>query len=275
MTLGRPLDGHSALVTGCGRPNGMGRSIAIELARAGANVAVADLPLPHGSAANGGAVIEAFDALVDEITALGRRCAGVLGDVGIAEDAERMVDQAADALGHVDILVNNAAAPHGPDRDWTWRVPEAAWDSVLRTNTKGVFLMSSAVVRRLLAADADYGRIINIASTAALRGLPQRAAYSASKFAVVGLTQSMAWELATRRITVNTICPGTIVTDRHRDRAQQLASAEADVIPLPGAPVPRLGKPADIARTAVFLAHPASDFITGQSYSVDGGFSLV
>jgi NAD(P)-dependent dehydrogenase (short-subunit alcohol dehydrogenase family) len=253
----------------------MGRRIAIELARAGADVVVADLPVPHGTSIDGNAITEAFGALADEITALGRRCENVLGDVGIAEDAERMVEEASVAFGRVDILVNNAAAPHGPDRDWTWRIPEAAWDSVFRTNTKGVFLMSSALVRRLLAQGTDYGRIINIASTAALRGLPQRAAYSASKFAVIGLTQSMARELAPRRITVNAICPGTIMTDRHQDRAQQLATAKDEVIPLPAVPVPRLGTPTDIARAVVFLADPASDFITGQSYSVDGGFSLV
>jgi NAD(P)-dependent dehydrogenase (short-subunit alcohol dehydrogenase family) len=116
-------------------------------------------------------------------------------------DADRMVEEAS-VLGTIHILVNNAAAPHGADRVWTWQVPESAWDEVLRTNAKGAFLMSSAVVRRLLAVKADYERIVNIASTAALRGLPQRAAYSASKFALIGLTQSMAWEL----VACKTVC---------------------------------------------------------------------
>jgi NAD(P)-dependent dehydrogenase (short-subunit alcohol dehydrogenase family) len=249
----------------------LGRSIALELARAGADVAIADRSRPPAASTGSGST-EVLDALAAEITALGCRCEIVVGDVGVFEDAERIVEQATTTFGRVDILVNNAAAPHGPDRDWTWLVPEAAWDAVLRTNTKGVFLMSSAVVRRLLADDAEYGRIVNIASSAGLRGLPQRAAYCASKFAVVGLTQSMAWELASRRITVNAICPGWIVTDRHQDRAH--LSDGQDDIPLPATPVSRLGDPIDIARTAAFLADPASDFITGQAYSVDGGLSL-
>lgn len=270
--MSAPLSGHAALVTGCGRPNGMGRSIALALARAGADVTIADRPRPHGSASLASAT-DVLDALAAEIRELGRRCAIVLGDVGVEQDAERMVAEATDAYGTVDILVNNAAAPHGADRDWTWEVPVEAWETVLRTNTTGVFLMSSAVVRRLLVGDAGYGRIVNIASSAGLRGLPQRAAYCSSKFAVVGLTQSMAWELAARHITVNAVCPGTIVTDRHNDRAQNPDLA-VDPIPLPRTPVPRLGQPVDIARTAVFLADPASDFITGQVFSIDGGFSL-
>jgi 3-oxoacyl-[acyl-carrier protein] reductase len=137
-----------------------------------------------------------------------------------------------------------------------------------------VFLMSSAVVRRLLEHDSGFGRIVNISSTAGLRGLPGRAAYCASKFAVIGLTQSMAWELASRGITVNAVCPGTIVTDRHHDGLRQ-AARPSDEIVLPPPPVSRLGTPADIARTVAFLADPAADFVTGQAIGVDGGFSLV
>jgi NAD(P)-dependent dehydrogenase (short-subunit alcohol dehydrogenase family) len=267
-----PLLGRTGLVTGCGRPRGLGRGIALELARLGADVAIADRPRPEGSGSRPSPQLELLAA---EIEATGRRCQIVIGDVGSGVDAERMVEEAA-ALGTVEILVNNAAAPRGAESEWTWQVPESAWDLVLRTNATGPFLMSSAVVRRLLAAGADYGRIVNIASAAGLRGLPRRAAYSASKFALIGLTQAMAWELAARHITVNAVCPGTIRTDRYHDRAaQQSAQPESLGIALPAAPVRRVGEVSDVARVVAFLADPAADFITGQAYSVDGGFSLV
>ena len=145
--------------------------------------------------------------------ASGSRALAQVGDVGNKDDAERMVADAIANFGKVDILVNNAAAPHGPDRDWTWKVSEEAWNEVFRVNTKGTFLMSTAVVRHLLERQAP-GRIINIASTAGRHGLPQRAAYSASKFAIIGLTQAMAGELAANGITVNAICAGAMDTAR-------------------------------------------------------------
>lgn len=263
------LRGHVALVTGCGRPRGLGRTVALELARAGAHVAVADHPRPSGAQPPDYSIA----SLAEEIGALGVNGLAVIGDVGSPTDVERMVDEASSALGQVDIVVNNAAAPHGADRDWTWHVPPEAWEQVLRTNATGAFLVSSAVVRHLLEVGAPFGRIVNIASAAGLRGLPQRAAYSASKFAMIGLTQAMAWELVARGITVNAVCPGTIVTDRQDDRGG-LGTTKGDIV-LPRTPAPRLGQPFDVARAVLFLADPSADFVTGQAISVDGGFSLV
>jgi 3-oxoacyl-[acyl-carrier protein] reductase len=180
------------------------------------------------------------------------------------------------SLGKVDILVNNAAAPHGADRDWIWNVPESAFDDVLRTNTKGVYLMSAAFIRHYLERKGEVGRIVNIASVAGLRGTAQRGAYTASKFAVIGLTQSTALEVAPRGITVNAICPGATATARVAASFARAAAggrgSEGALPPLP--PVQRVGQPADIARAVLFLAEPAAGQITGQAICVDGGTSL-
>jgi meso-butanediol dehydrogenase/(S,S)-butanediol dehydrogenase/diacetyl reductase len=214
-----PLAARTGLVPGCGRRRGLGRAIALELARCGADVAVADVPRTE-EAAGSGQPWPKLESLAAEIERTGRRRRIVTGDVGSASDAARMVAEAS-ALGRVDILVNNAAAPHEADRDWTWQVSRPAWDEVLRTNATDAFLMSSAVVRLLLAEGAGLWAHREHRLGGRLRGLPQRAAYSAAKFALIGLTQSIAWELASRRITVNAVCPGTIQTDRHEDRIRR------------------------------------------------------
>jgi NAD(P)-dependent dehydrogenase (short-subunit alcohol dehydrogenase family) len=273
------LEGRVALVTGCARRSGIGRGIARTLALAGADIAVTDVAsdgrLNAGEGGERDQDWHGLDSVVAEIEALGRRCLPLVGDVGLRRDADRLIADAAGHLGRLDILVNNAAAPHGGDRAWTWEVPEEAFDEVLRVNAKGVFLMSSAFVRHAVERDASWGRIVNIASVSGLHGFPQRAAYTASKFAAVGMTQVMAAELAERGITVNAVCPGAVDTPRHSARtARASATDEASasiVLPPSPAAVGRLGTPDDIARAVLFLAEPAAGFITGQSLVVDGG----
>jgi 3-oxoacyl-[acyl-carrier protein] reductase len=263
-----PLIGQVALVTGCSRRGGIGHAIAAALAGAGANVAVSGRP--PGSPGSPGELA----VVADEIAAMGGRSLAVHGDVGVGADAERIVDEVVTELGAVDVLVNNAAAPHGADRGLSWEVPESAFDEVMRVNTKGVFLMSAAVVRHLLDRGVP-GRIINIGSDVARRGIANRAAYSASKAAVVGLSQSMASELGPHGITVNVVNPGFIETGRATtggwERAQEASRQAGFGL---NVPVDRKGTPGDIARAVVFLADPASDFVTGQAVNIDGGLMM-
>jgi NAD(P)-dependent dehydrogenase (short-subunit alcohol dehydrogenase family) len=264
-----PLAGLVALVTGCTRPHGIGRAIAMALAGAGADVA-----LTGRGAASAPPEQNALDSTVDEIARLGRRAIAVRGDVAETTDAERMVAEALATLGQVDILVNNAAAPHGPDRAMSWLVPEDAYDSVMRTNARGVFIMSGVVIRHFLAREA-HGRLINISSVAGKVGYPLRAAYCASKFAVIGLTQSMAQELAPHGVTVNAVCPGAVATDRHSaSRSRTEASNDPSAAAATSSPVGRIGDPGDIARAVLYLADPAASYVTGQSLIVDGGLYM-
>jgi NAD(P)-dependent dehydrogenase (short-subunit alcohol dehydrogenase family) len=267
------LSGLAALVTGCGRGRGIGRAVALSLAGAGADVAVTDIS--SGGVHNAGepqaASADGLEALVDEINQLGRRAIALTGDVADAADVEAVVAAAVAGLGRVDVLVNNAAAPHGGDRAPSWRVPEQAYDAVMRVNAKGVFLMSGAVIRHLLGRSAR-GRIVNIASVAGKVGYPERAVYCASKFAVIGLTQAMAQELAPHGITVNAVCPGAVATDRNAaTRYRAATTGDAAAGNATSSPVGRIGEPDDIARAVLYLADPAASYVTGQSLVVDGG----
>jgi NAD(P)-dependent dehydrogenase (short-subunit alcohol dehydrogenase family) len=229
-----------------------------------------------------------LDSITAEIEALGRRSLGLIGDVGDEADAARMVREAVAKLRRIDILVNNAGAPHGADRNLSWKVPAEAFDTVMRINARGTFLMSTAVTRHLLERSESSGtaqqgkigggRIINISSTSGRQGIARRAAYSASKFAIVGMTQVMAQELALHGITVNAICPGPVATSRSdstRARAEAGQEPGHTALQLTSTPVGRIGQPMDVARMVVFLADPAADFITGQAYGINGGSQMI
>ena len=272
------FEGKTVLITGCARARGMGRAIAGAFARAGADIIATDVAAGGTRNENEEGVEEirlgwkGLESLAGEIEGLGRRVLTLVGDVSHAADTERMVGEALARFGHIDVLVNNAAAPHGADRRLLWEVPEEAWDAVLGVNLKGVYLMSRAVIPHMLARGS--GRIVNMASTSGKRGTPRRGAYTASKFGVVGLTQVLAQELASRGITVNAICPGSVDTSRResttrRERALAERDPGAPVLSMP--PTGRVARPDDIARLALFFASAQSDHITGQAWNVDGG----
>jgi 3-oxoacyl-[acyl-carrier protein] reductase len=272
------FDGKIVLVTGCARARGIGRAIAVAFARAGADIVATDVATGGTRNENEEGLEEirlgwkGLESLAPEIESLGRRISTHVGDVSRAADAERFVSEALARFGRIDVLVNNAAAPHGADRRLLWEVPEEAWDLVLDVNLKGTFLMSRAVIPHMISR--RQGRIINLASVAGKRGTPRRGAYTASKFGVIGLTQVMAQELAAHGITANAICPGSVDTSRREStsrRERALADHDASIPVLTPPPTGRVARPDDIARLALFFASEKSDHITGQAWNVDGG----
>jgi 3-oxoacyl-[acyl-carrier protein] reductase len=245
------LEGKVALVTGASR--GIGREIALELARQGANVVVNYA----GSEAKANEV-------ADEIKALGKEAFAIKCDVSIQEEVSVMVKETIERFGKLDILVNNA----GITKDnLLMRMKEEEWDDVLNINLKGVFLCTKAVTRQMMKQ--RVGRIINIASIVGVSGNPGQANYVAAKAGVIGLTKTTAKELASRNITVNAIAPGFITTDMTDKLTEELKAEMLKQIPLA-----RLGEPKDIAKMTAYLASDDSSYITGQTIHIDGGMVM-
>jgi len=239
-----------AVITGASR--GIGRSIALALAAQGATIVAVDMDQA------------ATDAVVAELKAAGGKALGVVGNVTVPADAERMIDAAMEAFGRVDILVNNA----GITRDGLLvRMKDEDWDAVLTVNLKGAFLCTRAASK--VMTKQRYGRIINIASVVGQMGNAGQANYCASKAGLIGLTKSNARELAKRSITVNAVAPGfiaTAMTDALSDKVRAELTAQI--------PLERLGSADDIANAVVFLAGEASGYITGHVLSVNGGMYM-
>ncbi len=271
------LDGKVALVTGAGGRNGIGRAIATRLAKEGADVAVNDIA-EHPYATDQGDW-QGLPDLVREIQAIGRRAISVLADVGDAEQVRQMVDQTVAHFEKIDILVNNAGTIAGKDRLPVVDLAEEDWDRVQRVNVKGVFLCSQAVARHLIAQGTG-GKIINMSSVTGKRGSARFAAYSASKFAVIGFTQCLAQELAPYQVNVNAICPGLVDTERMGHLASVLMpdtlSADEQLTEYTrrseaAVPLGRLAEGTDVAKMAAFLASDEAAYLTGVSITVSGG----
>lgn len=239
-----------ALITGAAR--GIGREIALNFARQGADVAVVDISLADA------------EAVASEIRSMGRRAVAVSGSVGNSADVEAFVAKISAELGRIDILVNNA----GITRDtMLLRMKEEDWDAVLGVNLKGAFLCTRAVAKLMIKQ--KYGRIVNIASVVALMGNIGQANYSASKAGLIGFTKTIARELASRNITVNAIAPGFIKTNMTEVLPENVKELMLAQIPLG-----RFGSPEDIANTAAFLVSDTASYITGQTISVNGGMVM-
>ena len=244
------LKGQTALVTGASR--GLGRAIALAFGKAGANVAC---------------VARSADKLketVDAVVAAGGVAEAFTCDVSQGKSVDEVVDKVVERFGGLQILVNNA----GITRDTLLpRMEDEQWDEVINTNLRGAFLFARAASRMMMSA--RYGRIINMASVSgAVIGNPGQANYSASKAALHGFTRTVARELGGRKITVNAIAPGFIESDM----TAALGDAILDEVQK-RIPAKRLGKPEDIANATLFLAAPASAYITGQLLVVDGGMT--
>ncbi len=259
MALQGVLEGMRGIVTGGAR--GIGEAIASAMAEAGARVVVADL--------DG----EAADRAGERIRQAGGDAIGLGADVGDVREIDRLVTRTLEALGGVDVLVNNAGVTRRAD---LMELTESDWDRIQRVNAKGVFFCLQRVAREMIPSGG--GSIVNIASIA-VKGYPgtSNAAYAASKGAVISLTRTAAQQLGRHDIRVNAICPGVTRTAileeilARRVSHEGLTEAEAERAAIRGIPLRRMNEPADVAGLAVFLASPAARNITGQAINVDGG----
>ncbi|MDA1475572.1 3-oxoacyl-[acyl-carrier-protein] reductase [Bacillus changyiensis] len=246
------LENKTAVVTGASR--GIGRAIALDLAKHGANVTV-------NYAGNEAKANE----VVDEIKALGRDAVAIKADVSKADDVQAMMKQTIERFGSLDILVNNA----GITKDnLLMRMKENEWDDVININLKGVFNCSKAVTRQMMKQRS--GRIINVTSVVGVIGNAGQANYVAAKSGVIGLTKTLAKELASRHITVNAIAPGFISTEMTDKLTKELQDEMLKQIPLA-----RFGEPSDISNVVVFLASEQSRYMTGQTLNIDGGMVMI
>ncbi len=244
------LMGKIAIVTGSAR--GIGRAIALALARRGADVVITDIDEEESRATS------------KEIIAAGRRSMAIRCDVSKREEVAALIEQTAKELGRLDIFVNNA----GITRDTLlMRMTEDQWDLVLDINLKGTFFGCQAASKVMMKARA--GKIVNIASITGLIGNAGQANYSASKAGVIALTRTVAKELASRNIQVNAIAPGFIETEMTRELPEKAREAFLQNIPLK-----RPGTPEDVAHLVCFLCSPESDYITGQCITIDGGLTI-
>ncbi len=244
------LNDRIAVVTGAGR--GIGQAIALKLAGEGADVVCVDLQADFVS------------ETVGKVQKLGRKAWAVAANVADAASVDAAAGQILKEPGRVDILVNNA----GITRDTLlMRMSEADWDAVLNINLKGTFLMTKAFARAFLKQKS--GRIVNIASVIGLIGNAGQCNYAASKAGVIGLTKSVARELASRGITANAIAPGFIETRMTEALNEEMRNALLKQIPLAS-----LGQPEDVANAVLFFASPAARYVTGQVLAVDGGMVM-
>lgn len=254
------LEGKVALVTGAAR--GIGRAIALRLADEGADVAVVDLDLPGAS------------AVASEVEARGRRALALRANVTSAEDVEEMVRQAVAALGHIDILVNNAGIQ---TIAYLLEMKEEDWDRIFEVNVKAMWLCSRAVARQMIQQGRG-GRIINASSRAGkVASVLPIGAYVATKHAVIGLTRSLALELAPHQITVNAYCPGVVETpmwdliDSEVSARRGVPRGSVKASQVNSIPLGRLEQPEDVAKLVAFLASAESDYMTGQAINITGG----
>ena len=276
------LEGKVALVTGAGGMRGVGRATVMKLAGLGADIALTDVhreteDLPPAEVRN---AWRGIDAVSEEVEATGRRAFPAYCDLGDSAQIERMVEQVMAHYGRIDILVNNARAIIGRDKVSVTELEQEVWEHFLRINATAPYLLTKEVGRRMIEA-GNGGRIINIASNASKQASATGAAYSASKFAVLGLTQASALDLAPYGITVNAVCPGPINTDRmsywERDQATEKGITQEEFrsqIVQAGAqasPLGRIAEPQDVANVVAFLASDEASFVTGQAYNVNGG----
>jgi NAD(P)-dependent dehydrogenase (short-subunit alcohol dehydrogenase family) len=247
------LEGKVAVITGGSR--GIGKAIALEFARAGADIVIASRKL------------DACKAAADEIANLGGHAIGVAAHTGKIEQLEHLVDITLEQFGKIDILVNNAGT--NPHFGGTINIEKAAWDKTFDVNLNGVFFLTQLVFDKWMRDQG--GVVINMASVAGLRPAPMTGAYCVTKAALIMLTQVLASELGAFNIRVNAIAPGFIKTDM----SKAVWTSDMFKERVKTIPIPRLGETEDIVGAALYLASDASSFMTGETIVIDGGARFV
>lgn len=244
------LDNKVALITGGGR--GIGREIALNFARNGADIVICDLNA------------EDIDETSRQVESHQRKALAITCDVSCLSEVEQAVKKALDKFKKIDILINNA----GITKDnLLLRMTESDWDKVIAVNLKGTFNCTKVISRLMLKQKS--GKIVNISSIIGIRGNAGQANYAASKAGIIGFTKSIARELASRAINVNAIAPGFIETRMTAKLSEELREQMLKQIPLA-----KFGTTADVAKSALFLASEESNYITGQVIQVDGGMAM-
>ena len=240
------LKDEVAIVTGSAR--GIGRAIALELVRNGAKLVICDLNMDD------------IQIVVDQFTEMGGEAKGFVSNVTQAEDAQQLIDKTIEAFGKVDILVNNA----GITRDRTvQKMSPQEWQQVIDTNLTGVFNVCQQAALRL----TDGGRIVSLSSIAAVMGSFGQANYASAKAGVISLTKVLSRELAKRRITVNAVAPGVVLTEMGKSIPDDVQRQMLEQIPLG-----RFGEPSEVASVVLFLCSDLSSYVTGQTIHVNGGW---
>jgi NAD(P)-dependent dehydrogenase (short-subunit alcohol dehydrogenase family) len=267
-TVNSELSGKVAIVTGAGRMRGIGRATAVILARMGSNVVVTGTgrnpdTFPHDEKDVGWRDI---DSTVEEIQANGVRGLPLVVDVSSEMDVRRMIDSTIEEFGRLDIIVNNAAAPYGPDRVPVLDLTADVFKDVIDIKLMGTFYCSKAAARQMVK-QGEGGRIVNLSSTMGKSGQANTSAYNAANFAVDGFTQALAKEMAAHAITVNSVCPGLTETSRMDPMGREDRWDER----LRGIPMNRVGTDEEVGELIAFLCSPRAAYITGQSVNVNGG----
>lgn len=272
------LKGKVAIVTGAGRPNGLGQGMAKRFAREGCRVVITDVARTHADPEYGRGTWEDLLARQKEIEAMGAQCLCLRCDVTIEEEVENMVEAVIEAFGRVDILVNNVGGGPPGSGGPLLEVNGANWDEGIAVNVKGTHLCSRAAARKMIEK-GEGGKIVSIASQAGKRPFPGLGVYCAGKAAVCHYTRVLALELAPHKINVNAVLPGTIETDMLRESLGKAAERfgityEVLMQNIPPIPLGRLQTQEDVAASVAWLCSRESEYITGECILVTGGQTI-